>query len=81
MLAYLATKEQFLEDAPRIEDIVREEVSRKLNVQVGPAEYQSWRNSLGNAMFHAIKNTELIPGDAGVAIEYRLNGRRFELIS
>lgn len=78
MLAYLETKEQFLKDAPRIEDIVREEVSRKLNVQVGPAEYQSWRNSLGNAMFH-VMNTDLIPNDAGVAIEYRLNGRRFRI--
>lgn len=78
MLAYLATKKQFLDDAPRIEEIVRDEVSRKLNLQVGPAEYQSWRNSLGNAMFHAM-NTDLIPHDAGVAIEYRLNGRRFRI--
>lgn len=78
MLAYLETKEQFLKDAPRIEDLVRDEVSRKLNLQVGPAEYQSWRNSLGNAMFHTM-NTDLIPDDAGVAIEYRLNGRRFRI--
>lgn len=78
MLAYLATKAQFLVDAPKIEDIVREEVSRKLNLQVSQAEYQSWRNSLGNAMFHAM-NTEDIPSDAGVAIEYRLNGRRFRI--
>lgn len=78
MLAYLETKEQFLRDAPRIEDIVREEVSRRLNMQVGQAEYQSWRNSLGNAMFHAM-NTDLIPDDAGIAIEYRLNGRRFRI--
>lgn len=78
MLAYLETKEQFLKDAPRIEDIVREEVFRKLNLNVAPSEYQAWRNSLGNAMFHAM-NTDLIPNDAGVAIEYRLNGRRFRI--
>jgi DUF2075 family protein len=78
MLAYLATKEQFLKDAPSIEDFVRDEVKRKLNLRVSASEYQSWRNSLGNAMFHAL-NTELIPEDAGVAIEYRLNGRRFRI--
>ena len=78
MLAYLATKHQFLLDAPRIEDIVRDEVKRKLGHNVGDAEYASWRNSLGNAMYHAM-NTSEIPGDAGVAIEYRVNGRAFRI--
>ena len=78
MLAYLATKEQFLEDAPRIEDLVRDEVKKKLNLNVGASEYQAWRNSLGNAMYHAM-NTASIQGDAGVAVEYRLNGRRFRI--
>ena len=78
MLAYLATKHQFLLDAPRIEDIVRDEVKRKLGHNVGDAEYASWRNSLGNAMYHAM-NTDDIPGDAGVAIEYRVNGRAFRI--
>jgi DUF2075 family protein len=45
---------------------------------VGDAEYASWRNSLGNAMYHAM-NTSEIPGDAGVAIEYRVNGRAFRI--
>ena len=78
MLAYLATKNQFLLDAPTIEDIVRSEVKRKLGHNVGDAEYASWRNSLGNAMYHAM-NTSEIPGDAGVAIEYRVNGRAFRI--
>lgn len=78
MLAYLATKDQFLLDAPNIEDKVREEVKRKLGHNVGDAEYSSWRNSLGNAMYHAM-NTIEIPGDAGVAIEYRVNGRAFRI--
>ena len=78
MLAYLATKNQFLLDAPTIEDIVRSEVKRKLGHNVGDAEYASWRNSLGNAMYHAM-NTDDIPGDAGVAIEYRVNGRAFRI--
>jgi len=78
MLAYLATKEQFLLDAPTIEDKVRAEVKRKLGHNVGDAEYSSWRNSLGNAMYHAM-NTDEIPGEAGVAIEYRVNGRAFRI--
>jgi uncharacterized protein len=78
MLAYLATKDQFLLDAPTIEDKVKAEVKRKLGHNVGDAEYASWRNSLGNAMYHAM-NTSEIPGDAGVAIEYRVNGRAFRI--
>ena len=78
MLAYLATKDQFLLDAPTIEDKVKNEVKRKLGHSVGDAEYASWRNSLGNAMYHAM-NTADIPGDAGVAVEYRVNGRAFRI--
>jgi len=78
MLAYLATKDQFLLDAPSIEDKVKNEVKRKLGHNVGDSEYASWRNSLGNAMYHAM-NTADIPGDAGVAIEYRVNGRAFRI--
>ena len=78
MLAYLATKDQFLLDAPAIEDKVKDEVKRKLGHSVSDSEYASWRNSLGNAMFHAM-NTPDIPGNAGVAIEYRVNGRAFRI--
>lgn len=53
MLGFLATKDQFLLDAPEIEDIVRGEALRKLGLKVGEAEYVSWRNSLGHTMFHA----------------------------
>ena len=78
MLAYLGTKGQFLLDAPVIEDKVRDAVLAKLNFAVGESEYLSWRNSLGNAMSN-IMRSEKIPDDAGIAIEYRLNGRRFRL--
>ena len=78
VLAYLATKADFLKDAPSIQDVVAAEVKKKLNLSVGKAEYMAWQNSLGNAMFHAL-NTNEIPDDAGVAIEYRLNGRRFRI--
>jgi DUF2075 family protein len=78
MLAYLGTKSDFLKDAPVIEDKVRDAVKEKLNFNVSQSEYQSWRNSLGNAMSHVMRSEE-IPDDAGIAIEYRLNGRRFRL--
>ena len=78
MLAYLATKAQFLIDAPNIEDKVKDAVFKHLHLRVAPAEYNSWRNSLGNAMFH-VMNSDSIPDDAAVAVEYRLNGRRFRI--
>lgn len=78
MLAYLATKDQFLLDAPVIEDKVRAEVKRKLGHDVKENEYISWRNSLGNAMAHVMR-AAAIPGDSGVAIEYRVNGRAFRI--
>lgn len=78
MLAYLASKQQFLDDAPNIEDKVAAKVKESLNLTVGPNEFASWRNSLGNAMYH-VMNDPGIPGDATVAIEYRLNGRRFRI--
>jgi DUF2075 family protein len=78
VLAYLATKGQFLIDAPNIEDKVRDAVSKHLHLKVGASEYNSWRNSLGNAMYHVLNKSE-IPDDAAVAVEYRLNGRRFRI--
>jgi uncharacterized protein len=78
VLAYLASKDQFLKDAPTIEDVVRDAVQRGLKLNVGNAEYQSWKNSLGNAMSHVMHDPE-IPNDAAVAVEYRLNGRKFRI--
>lgn len=78
MLAYLASKSQFLRDAPTIEDVVAKAVKDNLNIHVGQAEYQSWKNSLGNAMSHVMHDPN-IPDDVAVAVEYRLNGRRFRL--
>ncbi len=78
MLAYSASKEQFLRDAPTIEDVVATAVRKNLHIKVSQNEYQSWRNSLGNAMSHVMHDPS-IPTDAAVAIEYRLNGRRFRI--
>jgi len=78
MLAYVATKHQFLADAPTIEDKVERAVKEKLGIRVSHAEKTAWRNSLGNAMSHLARDSR-IPDNAGVAIEYRLNGRRFRI--
>lgn len=72
MLAYVATKEQFLDDAHIIEDKVKEAVKEKLGIGVSPNEVTSWRNSLGNAMLN-VMNSPKIPNDAAVAIEYQIN--------
>lgn len=72
MIVYQSTKRGFLEDSSLgIEDIVRDCVRRRLNFEPARGEYDSWRNSLGNAMHHVL-NTDKIPDDAGVAIEYSI---------
>lgn len=78
MLAYLAPKSQFLQDAPVIQDKVSDAVLKNFNLKVGKSEYESWKNSLGNAMSH-IMYSNAIPDDAGIAIEYRLEGRKFRM--
>ncbi len=74
MIVYQSTKAGFLEDASNgIEDAIRERVREKLNIdiKVGSSEYNSWKNSLGDAMYKVLQ-TEKIPADAGVAIEYSI---------
>lgn len=78
MLAYLAPKSQFLQDAPVIQDKVSDAVLKNFNMKVGKSEYESWKNSLGNAMSH-VMYSQGIPDDAGIAIEYRLEGRKFRM--
>jgi len=43
VLAYLATKQQFLSDAPTIEDKVEAAVLSKLGIRVSPNEKIAWR--------------------------------------
>lgn len=72
MIVYQATKSDFLKDASNgIEDIIRAQVLEKLYMRVGDSEYESWRNSLGQAMYH-VMNTDKIPDDAGVSIEFSI---------
>ncbi len=74
MIVYQSTKLGFLEDAANgIEDVVRARVKEKLSIdiQVGSSEYNSWKNSLGDAMYKVMQ-CATIPDDAGVAIEYSI---------
>ena len=74
MIVYQSTKLGFLKDASNgIEDIVRAKVKDKLNIdiKIGSSEYNSWKNSLGEAMYKVMQ-TDLIPDDSGVAIEYSI---------
>jgi DUF2075 family protein len=74
MIVYSTTKKQFMQDASAgIEDIIRQKIKEQLFIDIKPesSEYASWRNSLGNAMFH-VMNTDKIPNDCGVAIEYSI---------
>ena len=74
MIVYQTTKIGFLEDASNgIEDIIRACVKEKLNIDIKPgsSEYDSWRHSLGEYMFH-VMNTPKIPNDSGIAIEYSI---------
>lgn len=74
MIVYTSTKNGFLNDASSgIEDKVRACVREKLNIDIKPgsSEYEAWRNSLGNAMYH-VMNTNKIPDDSAVAIEFSI---------
>lgn len=72
MIVYKTNKVGFLSDASNgIEDIIRLNVKQKLNIDIKPgsSEYESWKNSLGNAMYHIV-NTNKIPEDSTIAVEY-----------
>lgn len=74
MIVYQSTKLGFINDASNgIEDIIRDRVKEKLkiDIQVGSSEYNSWKNSLGEAMYKVMQ-TDKIPDDSGVAIEYSI---------
>jgi hypothetical protein len=76
MIAYQSTKQGFLDDASgNIADIIQLCVKEKLGInrKSGSSEFNSWQNSLGNNMFH-VMNTNQIPDDAGIAIEYSILG-------
>jgi DUF2075 family protein len=82
MLVYTASKDEFIRDirSNRIEEIIDNEVSRKLNRNSPKSEILSWKNSL-DYMFRILVDPA-IPATAGVAIEYNipLTNRRVDFI-
>ncbi|MBC7764536.1 DUF2075 domain-containing protein, partial [Microbacteriaceae bacterium] len=74
MIVYSNTKKGYLEDVKDyVEDKIRAGVKEKLNIDIKPgsSEYESWKNSAGAAMSY-VMDTDKIPDDAGVAIEYSI---------
>jgi uncharacterized protein len=82
MLVYTASKAEFIEDvrSNRIEEIINNEVRRKLNRNSPKNEILSWKYSL-DFMLKILIDPE-IPSSAGVAIEYSipLTNRRVDFI-
>ncbi len=72
MIVYKETKERFLIDVSNNEvaGLVKDKVGQYLNMNVGESEFKSWSNSL-NFMYHVL-NTEDIPNDSIIGIEYRI---------
>jgi len=77
MIAYLATREQFLKDAPTIAQKVFDLVVANLNLSV-EHEKQAWANSVGGAMHHVVLD-DRFPKGTGIAIEYQINTRKSRL--
>lgn len=74
MIVYQSTKKGFLNDASNgIEDIIQSQVKEKLliDIKTGSSEYNSWKNSLGDAMYKVMQSDK-IPDDSGVAVEYSI---------
>lgn len=82
MIVYQANKTQFISDvfSNDIENIVLNNVRRKLNRGAGASEIKSWANSLG--FMERIMRDEQIPSDCGIAIEYQIpqTGKRIDFI-
>lgn len=82
MIVYQANKTQFISDvfSNDIENIVLNNVRRKLNRGAGAAEIKSWANSLG--FMERIMRDDQIPSDCGIAIEYQIpqTGKRIDFI-
>ncbi|MVN91451.1 DUF2075 domain-containing protein [Mucilaginibacter aquatilis] len=82
MIVYKKSKSEFLNDIDDfiIEDIIKEEVLKKLHRKVGESEYRSWKSSL--PYMSSVLRSNTIPDDAGIAIEYNIpqTGSRIDFI-
>ena len=82
MIVYQANKTQFITDvfSNDIENIVLNNVRRKLNRGASASEIKSWASSLG--FMERIMRDDQIPSDCGIAIEYQIpqTGKRIDFI-
>jgi len=82
MIVYQANKTRFIEDvfSNDIENIVLQNVRRKLNRGAGISEIKSWAHSL--SFMERIMRDDQIPSDCGIAIEYQIpqTGKRIDFI-
>jgi DUF2075 family protein len=82
MLVYLATTNEFKEDVRRnrIDARVLEGFKKHLGHSTSASEIASWRSSL--MYMDQVVQAACVPGDAGVAIEYRIpqTGKRVDFI-
>lgn len=72
MIIYEATKSLFLSDADKdlIADKIETEYFNKTGANVPENEFRSWKNSM--IYMSRVLSDDAIPGDAGIAIEYKL---------
>lgn len=72
MIIYQATKGEFLDDSFKrdIEEVLTKSYRQRTGGSVSPAEMRAWKVSL-QEMAKALNDDE-IPGDSGVAIEYKI---------
>lgn len=72
MIIYQATKVEFLDDCFKrdIEEVLARSYKQKTGGSVSPAEMRAWKASL-QEMAKSLNDDE-IPGDSGVAIEYKI---------
>ena len=82
MIVYSSNKQVFIDDvrSNSIEDIINNEVYRKLNKNSARSEILSWKNSL-QYMLNILIDPD-IPSSAGISIEYNipLTNRRVDFI-
>jgi DUF2075 family protein len=82
MIVYNATKREFLADVDtnQIDQIVLERYFSTTGKRVAENEMRSWRNSMN--YMQRILSSDVVPGNAGVAIEYLLpqSSKRIDFI-
>jgi DUF2075 family protein len=72
MILYNALKSKFIDDVltNQIEEIILDEVLKKLGHSVSRSEIRSWQNSLG--IMERVINSPDIPDNSGIAIEFNI---------